>query len=132
MPLPPQPLSPEQRRRVGALLGIGATRRMAVQFAGCRLADLLAEMQRDPDFKLEIQQQELRPEVEVLRSLLEAARDPKQWRAAGWVLERFYPRRYAARKGDALTSGQVNAALADKVNRAVTDIREQLLRRYRK
>jgi hypothetical protein len=93
---------------------------MAARFAGCRLADLLAEIRRDADFKQQVQQQELRPEIQVLRSMLDAGRDPKQWRAAAWVLERFYPRRYAARKGDALSSAALRAALEAEEQRRRT------------
>ena len=111
MRLPPQPLNQEQRQRVLAMLAHGATRRMATKYAGCRVLDLTAEMQCDPDYKQQVQQHELRPEIEVLRALLVTARDPKQWRAAAWVLERFYPRRYAPRKADALRRAELQAAL---------------------
>lgn len=98
MALPPQPLNDDQRRRACALLGLGATRRVAAEFADCRRLDLEAEIKRDPAFRLTVKQHELRPEIETLRKLLEAARDPKQWRAAAWFLERLYPERYAAGK----------------------------------
>jgi hypothetical protein len=102
MALPPQPLNDGQRRLVCALLALGATRRSAAEFADCRRLDLEAELKRDPAFKLQVLQSELRPEINNLRTLLEAARDPKQWRAAAWALERLYPERYAPQKRNTL------------------------------
>lgn len=84
------------------MLALGATRRSAAEFADCRRLDLEAELKRDPAFKLQVQQSELRPEIQLLRALVEAARDPKQWRAAAWALERLYPERYGAQKRTAI------------------------------
>jgi hypothetical protein len=112
MRLPPQPLNHEQRQRVLALLALGSTRRMACKYVGCRVLDLTAEIKCDRDFKQQVRQQELLPEIEILRSLLAAARDPKQWRAASWTLERFYPYRYAPRKGDAVRPTQLQSMLS--------------------
>jgi hypothetical protein len=106
MPLPPQPLTDDQRRRACVLLALGSTRLQAAHFADCRLKDLEAEIQRDPAFKIQVHQSELRPEIEILRTLREAARDPKQWRAGAWALERFYPRRYGLRKRNTLTKAE--------------------------
>lgn len=106
MLFPPQPLTDDQRRRACALLAMGATRLQAAQFADCNRKDLAAEMKRDPAFKQQVQQSELRAEMEIVRTLREATRDPKQWRAAAWTLERSYPRRYGLRKRNALTKAE--------------------------
>jgi len=122
MALPPQPLNVDQRRRACALLALGGTRRVAAEFADCRRLDLEAEIQRDPAFKLMVQQSELRPEIEILRTLQEAARDPKQWRAAAWALERLYPERYGACKRNALKGADMRIFMAlidQKLERAI-------------
>jgi hypothetical protein len=111
MALPPQPLNMQQRREICALLGTGGTRRLAARFAACRVLDIHAEMKNDPEFRKLVRQHELRPEIEVLKSVLNAACDPKQWRAGAWTLERLYPRRYAARRGDSLQHKDIRAFL---------------------
>lgn len=105
------PLNHEQRQRVCSLLALGATRRMAAEFVDCRYADLQAEITGDPLFQAQVHLHELRPEIEILRSLIETARDPKQWRAAAWILERFYPRRYSPRRRNTLQPAQLQAFL---------------------
>jgi len=112
MRLPPQPLTDHQRRRACALLAAGATRTSAAKFAGCRRLDLDAEIKRDPVFKQHVRQSELQPEMQSMRTLLAAASDPKQWRAAAWALERMYPRRYGASKREAVPPAELRKFVA--------------------
>lgn len=117
MALPPQPLNQQQRREICALLALGGTRRLASKFASCRILDIHAEMKLDPEFRKQVRQHELRPEIDILKSVLAAACDPKQWRAGAWALERLYPRRYASRRSDALRQADIRSFLEhlDKV-----------------
>jgi hypothetical protein len=98
------------------MLAAGTTRTSAAKFAGCRRLDLDAEIKRDPVFKQLVRQSELRPEMDSLRTLLEAARDPKQWRAAAWALERMYPRRYGASKREAVRPAELRKFVESEGN----------------
>lgn len=90
------------------------TRSSAAKFAGCRRMDLEAEIKRDPAFRQLIQESELRPELKVLRTVLDAGGDPKQWRAAAWALERLYPRRYGASKREAVPPAALRKIIAQE------------------
>jgi predicted secreted protein len=98
------PLNEQQQSRVCAILALGGTRRMAVEYAGCTKAQVQAERQKNPFFAERLRLSELRPEIELLRTMFQAATDPKQWRAATWTLERFYPRRYGKQRRDEISS----------------------------
>ena len=53
---------------------------------------------RDPVFAERLRRTEIGPELTYLKTLDEAARDPKSWRATRWMMERLYPHRYAPEK----------------------------------
>lgn len=95
------------------MLRLGATRTMAATYARCHPATIRAEMRRDPSFANQIAQSELRSETSFLKVIHAAGKDPKQWRAAAWALERMYPERYARRKGNTLTEEQVQQLVAE-------------------
>ncbi len=98
------PLNEQQQNRVCAILALGGTRKMAVEYAGCTKAQVQTECKNNPFFAERLRLSELRPEIELLRAMFTAATDPKQWRAATWTLERFYPRRYGKQRRDEISS----------------------------
>jgi hypothetical protein len=112
MKKPPRPLTEEERTLATAMLAAGMTRTSAAQYAGCRRYDLDAEIQRDPEFKQQVRRSELQPELNALRGVLKAAREPGQWRAAAWALERLYPRRYSARRRNGVPRGALQKFMA--------------------
>jgi hypothetical protein len=106
-------LTTEQKNQICSILSIGATRAMAAQYAGCHHATLRAEIRRDRDFAQRVIHSELKLESVCLKSIREAASDPKQWRAAAWALERVFPNRYARRKASTITTDQANELVAE-------------------
>ncbi|MGC4005042.1 MAG: GNAT family N-acetyltransferase [Pirellulales bacterium] len=90
-------LADSEKRLLCALLSVGATRAMAIEFVGCRASDVNAARGDDRTFALELRRAALQPELKILRAVFAIACDPKQWRAACWLLERMYPRRYGVR-----------------------------------
>jgi hypothetical protein len=113
MPRRPKRLTEAQRTKITTMLRLGGDRSMAADYARCHSATLRAEMRRDPEFANQVIQAELRNESSFLRVIQEAGKDPKQWRAAAWALERLYPERYARRPGNTLTAEQVHQLMSE-------------------
>jgi hypothetical protein len=111
---PQPPLTDAQRHDICEMLSSGASRASAAQFAGCHGAALRAEMRRNLDFANRVLQAELNLESTLLRAIRSVAeKDPKQWRAAAWALERIYPNRYAKRRTNTLTVDQVHEFISE-------------------
>lgn len=56
--------------------------------------------------------------MELLETIKTAAKDPKEWRAGAWLLERRYPDEYGRQKLDVNHSGSVSLSWADMVQQA--------------
>lgn len=80
-----------------SILGVGGTRKMAARYVGCHERSIRNLARRDPAFAERLRQSEINPELQYLKTIDEAAREPKQWRAARWMMEHLYPHRYARR-----------------------------------
>jgi hypothetical protein len=113
MPRQPKRLTKSQTTKITSMLGIGGTRSMAADYARCHQATIRAWMRRDPEFANQVIQAELRSERSFLNVIHEAGKDPKQWRAAAWALERLYPERYARRASNTMTDEQVQQLIAE-------------------
>jgi hypothetical protein len=61
---------------------------------GCCPRTIYNTARRDTAFRDEIQQARARRELSLLNRIEEAAREPRYWRAAAWLLERLHPARY--------------------------------------
>ncbi|MDX1961829.1 MAG: hypothetical protein SFX18_01670 [Pirellulales bacterium] len=96
-------LTKAKQQAIGTILAVGGTLKMAADHCGCLVKDIKAAAKADPRFATQLRQYQLRPQLDTLTCLFTAARDPKQWRAAAWALERMYPARYGPRKADTLT-----------------------------
>ena len=94
----PAVLDREKRRIIVALLFNGSSRRSAAAYVGCAATTIARTAARDPAFALEIDRAERHAEVDCLRLLRAAAREPRYWRAAAWMLERRNPEDFALRK----------------------------------
>jgi hypothetical protein len=83
------------------------------------------QMDRDEQFAAEVRQAETRPELLLLRQITAAAADPRQWRAAAWLLERKYFERYARRGPTTIGSEQLADALAELASVLVAEVRNE-------
>jgi hypothetical protein len=127
MPRRTKRLTKTQRNKITSMLNIGGDRSMAAGYARCHPATIRAEMRRDAEFANQVTQAELRNESSFLKVIHQAGKDPKQWRAAAWALERLYPERYARRKGNTLTEEQVSQLIAEMAE----IVASELPQRYR-
>jgi len=96
-------LDDAKRREICAILAIGGTRRMAAHYVGCSVDTVGRTALRDPAFADQIRKAEVGSEILFLRNLRDACQDAKQWRAATWALERFFPDRYGRRTPRTIT-----------------------------
>lgn len=121
------------KREVVAIVAAGGTRAMAARYVGCTAASIRAEAKRDPDFAARLAKAPDVGELGCLESIRKAAKDPRQWRAAAWVLERTRPERYAARKPNVLTFAQVRCFIGQLVTIVIDEVparqRKQILKR---
>jgi hypothetical protein len=109
-------------QQILTLLKIGCSRRTAALFVGCSTATIRRTALRDPAFAAAINRAEGSVEALYLERIRNAARDPKYWRAAAWVLERRNPEDYALRQPDAITPGQLRLFLSQLIQVIVTEI----------
>ena len=96
-------LDEAKRREICKVLAVGGTRTMAAAYVGCSLDTIARAAKRDRAFAEELRRASVECEIRCLRNLSKAAQEPKNWRAAAWMLERLYPERYARRKHVGLT-----------------------------
>jgi len=92
-------LTDEQKSHICGVLSIGCDWHTAANFVGCSLADIRRAMRNDPDFAARLRRTEAGAEVAYMRTIHEAAKDPKNWRTAVWWLERHAPERFARNAG---------------------------------
>lgn len=96
-------LTSQQRSQICEMLASGGSYEMAADGCGVTFEMIQKEESFDPLFKESTSHAVLRSEVNLLRNVVAAASDSKQWRAASWLLERLFPDRYARRKPNTLS-----------------------------
>lgn len=76
------------REKILTLISLGFSRRSAAHYVCCAPSTISRLANRDADFAHRLATAEKNLEFEALRSLRAAARNPRYWRAAAWLLER--------------------------------------------
>ena len=127
-------LDETKKREVFAILTVGGTRFMAAQYVGCHVETIRNTALRDPGFADQLRKAELGPELTFLRNIQLASKDPKQWRASAWALERLYPERYGRRPANSITPEQLAEVIREMGTVVVGEVpvkrfREQVLTR---
>jgi hypothetical protein len=108
----PIQLSDEQKGQISGILSVGCDLHTAANFAGCSLADIRSAIQCDAQFAASVRRSEAGAEVSCMRTVQQAAKDVKNWRAATWWLERHAPERFGPRRAGAVTARQLKAYIA--------------------
>lgn len=117
-------LSDEQKREAVLIASVGCDRETAAKYIGCRLEQLNDEFAFDPVFASDMRRAEAGCELAHMRSIQQAARDERHWRASVWWLERRLPERYARRDAGSVTRRDLMcflSAVATAVAEAVRD-----------
>ena len=132
---PRVPFDADQRRRVLDMVSAGASRRRAAERVGCAPSTITRAAQRDPIFAEELFQAENALEFEAVQFIRHAAREPRYWRAAAWLLERKNPDSFAAHRPtpepglDPRTAHLLAQALMAIVDELPTDNRDRALQK---
>ncbi len=109
--LVPTNLTGEQKAQVCGVLSVGCDWETAANFVGCSLSDIRRTMRIDPQFAAQVRRSEAGVELSHMRTIQEAAKDPKNWRTSVWWLERHAPERFARGAG-VVTARQLKAFIA--------------------
>jgi hypothetical protein len=108
-----------RQKQVCTILAVGGTRKIAAQYVGCSERAIRNAAKRDAGFAEQLRRSETSPELDYLKTLDQAARDPKSWRATRWMLEHLYPERYT-RKANQFGPSEVQAILRSFVDRLLS------------
>jgi hypothetical protein len=108
----PTQLTVEQKAQICGILSVGCDWHSAANFAGCKISDIRRAIEIDAEFAASVRRSEAGAELTCMRTVQEAAKDVKNWRAATWWLERHAPERYGPRSAGVVTSRQLKAYLA--------------------
>lgn len=87
-------MTAEQKQKLINLVAAGCPRDGALPVVGVTKRDFRRALIADPSLETELASGETRVELLLLRNVQEAARDPRNWRASTWYLERTNPDRY--------------------------------------
>jgi hypothetical protein len=101
---------------------------MAAQYVGCHVETIRQAARRDPEFAEQLRKAEIGPELTFLRNIQQASKDPKQWRASAWALERLYPDRYGRRPPNSITPEQLAEVIREMGTIVVGEVRAKPFR----
>jgi hypothetical protein len=110
-------LTDEQKGQICGILSVGCDRETAANFVGCRAADISRAMLRDHAFAAQVRRTEAGCELGHMRTVQEATKEVKNWRASVWWMERRAPERFGPR-----AVGQVTLRQLDEFLNVVADI----------
>jgi hypothetical protein len=125
----PPVLNPEKRREILAIVAVGCSRRTAARYVNCSPSTIRNTADRDAEFAEKLGKAENSAEVMHLKNINTAAKEPRNWRASAWALERLRPESYGSRDPKTATPGQV-AELLQQVAEII--VAEVPVDRYRK
>jgi hypothetical protein len=110
-------LTDEQKGQVCGILSVGCDRETAANFVGCRPAEISHAMIHDRAFAAHVRRTEAGCELGHMRTVQEATKEPKNWRASVWWMERRAPDRFGPRG-----AGQITVRQLDEFLNVVADI----------
>jgi|tagenome__1003787_1003787.scaffolds.fasta_scaffold20768645_2 hypothetical protein len=127
-------LTNEQKANICGILSVGCDRETAANFVGCTTADIGRTMRQDPAFAANVHRTEAGCELSHMQTVKEAAKEPKNWRASVWWMERHAPERFGPRGAGVVTIRQLDEflnVLTDLISEEVDcdDIQRRILAR---
>lgn len=108
--LQPQ-LTDEQKANICGILSVGCDRETAANYVGCRSSDISRAMLRDHAFAAQLRRTEAGCELGHMRTVQEATKEAKNWRASVWWMERRAPDRFGLRGAGHVTLRQLDEFL---------------------
>lgn len=117
-------LDAKKQAEICAILAMGIARSRAAEYVGCSANSILRTAEKCPEFAEALRKAEAQHEIALLARIDSVTKRPDGWRAAGWILQRLYPERYA-RRPKFLSPVQVGIVLsqfADILTRGIRDL----------
>lgn len=81
-------LTSRQKSKILSMLPLGGDRATVCKYVGATLAQLQAEMKRDPQFAQDVVSAEAAVDLKHFGNVQKASQDEKNWRTSVWWLER--------------------------------------------
>lgn len=106
-----KPLSEIKQREILALLSVGCSRRTAARYVNCTQKAIDELAQESAEFASRLHRAEANLEIESVKTVFNAAKQEKYWRASAWVLERKSPQEFLKLKPDTVPSSLLDALL---------------------
>ena len=137
-PVPAEPISSrlvldeKKKAKIIALAANGSSRRMAARYVGCAPSTITRTLARDSEFREKLAAAEQNADIDALRALRVAARKPRYWRAAAWLLEHRHPDDFALRKPDTYTAEEFAYCIGMVMETIVKDLPEENYQRAMK
>jgi hypothetical protein len=110
----PTKYTPERVKMITDALKVGATQRLACQYAGVSTDSFARWVEKYADFAEAIKEAEGRAAVGWLAKIEKEASDGT-WQAAAWKLERLYPAEYGRTVVDQRHSGSITIERAARM-----------------
>jgi hypothetical protein len=130
----PTALTDEQKGQIYGILSVGCDRETAANYVGCTTADIGRMMLQNRAFAAQIRRTEAGSELAHMRTVQEAAKDAKNWRASVWWMERHAPERFGPRGAGVVTIRQLDEflnVLAELIREEIDcdNVRRRILKR---
>jgi hypothetical protein len=119
------PLTDEQKGQICGILSVGCDRETAANFVGCSTAEIGRAMRQDPAFAAHVRRTEAGSELSHMRTVQDAAKEAKNWRASVWWLERHSPERFGPRGAGQVTVRQLDEFLQTLVEIVCDEIESE-------
>jgi len=104
-------LDDAQQSRLCSLVAVGMAATTAAELVAGDAEALEQTTAADPRFAARVRQAAAQHEAALLATVSEAARSPKQWRAAVWLLERTRPDTYGRGRANTISQTQFDKVL---------------------
>ncbi len=131
---PREVLNELRQKMLCALLMQGFSRRTAARHVGVSHTSIARAAARDPRFARELSNAESVADLSILKTVRDAGRQEKYWRAAAWLLERRLPDEFGHRTPHSFSGDQVMRLLADVFSYALPalkdDQKDQFMRSF--
>ncbi len=131
---PREALNELRQKVVVALLSLGFSRRTAARHVGVSHTSIARAAARDGRFAKELSDAESVADYSVLKTVRDAGRQEKYWRAAAWLLERRLPDEFGHRTPHSFSGDQVMGLLAEVFSYALPalkdDRKDQFMRSF--
>lgn len=115
-------LTDQQKGHIYACVSVGCDRAAACKVARCTMRQLRNELEQDTEFSEELLRLEGATELHRMRTLHNAAKEEKHWRAATWWLEQKAKKRFSRRQAKQVTTVELQQYLGEMIDLMFSEV----------